>query len=125
MQKMFTDSFSNLPKIIAVDFDGTLCEDQWPNIGKPNNIIIEALKRCRKDGVKLILWTCRTNEGKGQDYLDDAVKWCHEKGLYFDAINMNIPEVMRLTGGDTRKVYANLYLDDKSLSIEDFYKLYV
>ena len=23
----------NKPKIIAVDFDGTLCEDRWPEIG--------------------------------------------------------------------------------------------
>ena len=33
------------PNIIAVDFDGTLCENKWPEIGMPNEELIEYLKK--------------------------------------------------------------------------------
>ena len=46
-------------KIIAVDFDGTLCENRYPEIGKPNEKVINYLIKRQKEGDKLILWTCR------------------------------------------------------------------
>lgn len=49
-------------KIIAVDFDGTLCENNWPEIGGPNEELIEYLHNRKKDGDKLILWTCRVGD---------------------------------------------------------------
>ena len=70
-------------KIIAVDFDGTLCENNWPGLGKPNKNLIEYLKDRQQRGDKLILWTCRTG-----DSLKVALNWCslfHE--LAFDAVN--------------------------------------
>lgn len=57
-------------KIIAVDFDGTLCENSWPEIGEPNEELIEYLRNRKKDGDKLILWTCRV-----EDMLQKAVEW--------------------------------------------------
>ena len=65
-------------EIIAVDFDGTLCENKWPDIGEPNIKLIDYLKKRQEDGDKLVLWTCRTGE-----YLSDAVCWCLEKGVRF------------------------------------------
>lgn len=47
--------------IYAVDFDGTLCESEWPGIGAPNRKLIEHLIKRQKDGAKIILWTCRVN----------------------------------------------------------------
>lgn len=97
-------------EIIAVDFDGTLCENRWPEIGKPNMLLISYLKTRQKDGDKLILWTCRTNER-----LMDAVNWCNdEHGLYFDEINENIDSVKYLFGNDAKKIYADVYIDDKA-----------
>lgn len=61
-------------KIIAVDFDGTLCENNWPGIGAPNEELIEYLRNRKKDGDKLILWTCRV-----EDMLQKAVEWCKER----------------------------------------------
>ena len=49
-------------KIIAVDFDGTLCYSNWPQLGDPNRGLIEYLIRCQNLGHKLILWTCRGSE---------------------------------------------------------------
>ena len=45
-------------KIYAVDFDGTLCEDSWPEIGKPNDALINRVIELREEGNKIILWTC-------------------------------------------------------------------
>lgn len=94
-------------KIIAVDFDGTLCINDYPNIGNPNIALIQYLKFRKSCGDKLILWTCRSG-----DDLEKAVDWCEWHGLYFDAVNNNLPESIELFGSDTRKVFAHLYIDD-------------
>lgn len=111
-------TFEDLPKIVAVDFDGTLVTDEWPKIGKPNEPLIEFLKYIRDNqGVKLILWTSRNYSLKYGDLLEEAVNFCsYTLGLEFDAINENLREVQILTGEDTRKIYADIYLDDKSIS---------
>ncbi|MEY8515351.1 hypothetical protein AALC25_00215 [Lachnospiraceae bacterium 29-84] len=95
-------------KIIAVDFDGTLCEDKWPEIGEANDALITYLMRQRGTGIKLILWTCRAGER-----LEEAVRWCSAHGLYFDAVNENLPEVLEWMGGDSRKIFAHEYIDDR------------
>ena len=75
--------------IVAVDFDGTLSLDsQYPNIGRFNTHLYEALMKLKGIGWSIVLWTCR--EGKE---LREAVEWCKMNGLEFDAINENPPEV--------------------------------
>ena len=102
-------------KIIAVDFDGTLCENKWPDIGKPNEKIISYLKLEKLRGTKLILWTCRTGKE-----LEAALKWSSEHGIYFDAVNRNIPEIVESFGNDeSRKIFAHEYIDDRARNIED------
>ena len=54
-------------QVIAVDFDGTLCKQAWPEIGEENEILIEHLKEQQAAGARLILWTNR--EG---DLLEEA-----------------------------------------------------
>ena len=99
-------------KIIAVDFDGTLCENKWPEIGKENSVLILYLQGAKQAGCKLILWTCRCGE-----LLQNAVDWCAEKGLTFDAVNENLPENIEWAGGsDSRKIIATKYIDDKAWS---------
>lgn len=99
-------------KVIAVDFDGTLCVSQWPEIGEENYGLIEWLKECRSKGDKVILFTCRED-----DLLDAAVKWCAERGLRFDAVNANLPERVARYGGDCRKISADIYLDDRAIGV--------
>lgn len=96
-------------KIIAVDFDGTLCEDRHPEIGKPNLELIEYLKERQMQGSTIILWTCREGET-----LKNAVEWCARQGLAFDAVNENALEIQELMYGDSRKVFAHEYIDDKN-----------
>ena len=109
-----TTDFSTLPPIMAVDFDGTLVRDKFPEIGAERENFCKVIRILQKMGVKSILWTSRTGSA-----LDEAVEWCEDHDLHFDAINKNLPEVIELTGTDTRKVYANVYFDDHNRSISD------
>lgn len=104
-----SSSISKLPYIIAIDFDGTLVENKFPDIGETKRFFDTIkLVRVEKPEVKVILWTCRTGE-----YLQNAILFCKENGLVFDEVNKNIPEVIAIFGEDTRKVYADEYWDDK------------
>ncbi|MEG2332808.1 MAG: hypothetical protein RSB62_10990 [Bacteroides sp.] len=99
-------------KIIAVDFDGTLCVNKWPEIGRPIHLILNYIKKEKEAGCKIILWTCRSGER-----LAEAVEWCEKHGLLFDAVNQNLPEVVSEFGGDTRKIVADKYIDDKNFDV--------
>lgn len=114
MTNQRTIDFSTLPPIMAVDFDGTLVRDKFPEIGAERENFCKVIRILQKMGVKSILWTSRTGSA-----LDEAIEWCEDHDLHFDAINKNLPEVIELTGTDTRKVYANVYFDDRNRSISD------
>lgn len=99
-------------KIIAVDFDGCLCESKWPDIGEARWDVINELIRQQAEGAKVILWSCREEE-----QLQDAVLWCHNHGIRLDAVNDNLPENCEHFGNNSRKVYATEYWDDKSVLV--------
>ena len=101
------------PIIIAVDFDGCLCVNAWPDIGEARQEVIHALLERQKQGAKIILWTCRVDER-----LDEAVAWCAEHGITFDAVNSNLPANVAAFGNDCRKIYADEYWDDKARNPE-------
>ena len=100
-------------QIIAVDFDGTLCYSKWPECGEPNKPLIDNLKKMKTDGHKLILWTCRIGEA-----LSNAISWCKEQGLEFDAINDNLPEIVEYYGSNSRKISCDWYIDDRNIMVE-------
>jgi len=91
--------------IIAVDFDETL-----QIAGNPNIPLFRSLISKQKQGNAIILNTCR--QGKR---LDEAVVFCLKNGLRFNAINRNIPDIIRRFGYDPRKIYADMYIDDKAV----------
>ena len=97
------------PQIAAVDFDGLLVENKFPNIGEIRQPMFDAVLHLKAQGWKIILWTCRTDR-----MLQDAYNFCVNHGLIPDAVNENIREVQEYFGGDTRKVFANIYLDDRN-----------
>ena len=99
-------------KIIAVDFDGTLCENKFPQIGKARHSICAKVLKEQQNGAKLILWTCRVGER-----LEEAIEWCESRGIIFDAHNANLPETLERFGSDCRKVFANEYWDDKAVEV--------
>lgn len=97
--------------IIAIDFDGTIVEHKYPEIGREIPFAIETLKRLQADRHKLILWTVR--EGK---LLDEAIEFCRERGLEFYAINRDYPEEEKGKNCHySRKLKADLFIDDRNL----------
>lgn len=106
---------------IAVDFDGTIVEHEYPSIGKERPFATETLKMLIKDNHRLILWTVR--EGKT---LDEAVQWCRERGVEFYAVNRDYPEEsMEANNHFSRKVKAELFIDDCNLGgLPDWGQIY-
>ena len=98
-----------MEKIIAIDFDNTLFETEYPTILRPILPVIEMAKALRERGAKLILWTCR----EGPE-LDAAVEACRAEGLEFDAVNDNLPEMKEKWANNPRKVAATEYWDDRN-----------
>lgn len=97
-------------KIIAVDFDGTIVEHAYPKIGKERLFAFQTLKKLQEDGHRLILWTFRAGE-----YLDEAVEFCRQNGLEFYAINASFPEEKFAEGEVSRKINADIFIDDRNL----------
>lgn len=107
--------------IYAIDFDNTICYTQYPKIIKPVPYAMKCLKILTDNPNSiLILWTCRENE-----YLQQAIDYCSMYGVKFDYVNENCKELMELYGNDTRKIGADIYIDDKSYQgIEGIEKLW-
>jgi hypothetical protein len=101
------NNFMNIK--IAVDFDGTIVEHEYPKIGKEKLFAFRTLKELEKQGARLILWTFRTGKE-----LDEAVGYCRQNGIEFYAVNKNYPEEIP-DETVSRKIDADLYLDDKNL----------
>ena len=108
---------------IAVDFDGTIVENCFPEIGEERPFAVDVLKKFQKEQHHvLILWTVRNGE-----YLDEALKWCEERGLVFDAVNTHCFE----EGGPDSSAYfsckvnAHLFIDDRNLGgVPDWTTIY-
>jgi len=100
---------ANNPKI-AVDFDGTIVESRYPNIGKPKMFAFDTLKKLQDKGFILILWTFRYGKE-----LDEAVEFCKEKGIEFFAVNESYPGEEYKPGKMSRKIDADIFVDDRNV----------
>jgi len=95
--------------LIAVDFDGTIVEDGYPKIGKPMPFAIETLKMIVKDGHRIVLWTYRHGEK-----LEEAVNFLKSNNVEIYAVNKSFPEEKFTTNVASRKINADLFVDDRN-----------
>lgn len=95
---------------IAIDFDGTIVEHRYPQIGPEIPFATDTLKMLMQERHRLILWTVR--EGK---LLEEAVEWCRQRGVEFYAVNQDYPEEEKGDKGFSRKLKADLFIDDRNL----------
>lgn len=91
--------------IIACDFDGTIEKD-----GKPNISLINKLREEQRRGNVVILWTCRSGIR-----LNEAIHFMTRYGLRPNYVNANVPKMVSKFGCDSRKVFADVYIDDKAV----------
>ena len=96
---------------IAIDFDGTIVEHRYPEIGPERPFATETLRMLIRDRHQLILWTVR--EGR---LLDEAVEWCRQRGVEFWAVNRDFPEEnIERNEHFSRKLKVDLFIDDRNL----------
>lgn len=98
------------PLKIAVDFDGTIVEHKYPEIGKEILFAFETLRALQEQGHQLILWTFRSGKE-----LDEAVEYCRRNGVEFYAINASYPEEEFDEDYDSRKIDADIFIDDRNI----------
>lgn len=96
--------------IIAIDFDGTIVEHRYPEIGKEIPFAVASIKKLLEENHRLILWSVREGE-----LLDEAVEWCRKRGLVFYAVNKDFPDEEIGEKGFSRKVKADLFIDDRNV----------
>jgi hydroxymethylpyrimidine pyrophosphatase-like HAD family hydrolase len=94
---------------IAVDFDGTIVEHQYPEIGEEMLFAFDTLKALKKKGHKLILWTYRSGIR-----LEEAVAYCKANGVEFYAVNSSYPEEV-MSSNISRKIDADIFIDDRNI----------
>jgi len=99
----------NKSLVIAVDFDGTIVEHRFPEIGRIRPFAFETMKALQSKNHRLILWTHRSGR-----QLTDAVEFCRLNGIEFYAVNKNYPEE-KWCENDSRKIVADIYIDDRNL----------
>jgi len=95
---------------IAVDFDGTIVEHRYPQIGEEKLFAFETLKQLQKIGHLLILWTFRTGKE-----LDEAVEFCRKRGIEFYAVNKSFPEEEFDPDEISRKIDVDVFIDDRNV----------
>lgn len=93
--------------VIAVDFDGTCVEHNYPAIGMDVEGAVEVLRTLNKHGHRIILNTMRSGQR-----LEAAVRWFRDRKIELWAVNRN-PEQEQWT--TSPKVYADIYIDDSAL----------
>jgi len=95
---------------IAVDFDGTIVEHQYPEIGKEITFALPTLRALQEQGHQLILWTYRSGKE-----LEEAVEYCRRNGVEFYAVNASYPEEEFDEDYDSRKIDADIFIDDRNI----------
>lgn len=94
---------------LAIDFDGTIVTHEYPNIGEPVPNALSTLRRLRRNGHKLVLFTMRSGEE-----LQEAVDYLKENGVGLYGVNVN-PSQNEWT--DSPKAYGHIYIDDAALGV--------
>ena len=109
-------------KIISIDFDGTITTSPMPSCAstiRPG--AVEVITELYNLGARLILNTCRTDVN-----LDEAIQFLYRHKILrpFESINRNLPDVIKKYKGDSRKIFADVYIDDRNLGAKiDWYDI--
>jgi hypothetical protein len=94
---------------ICIDFDGTIVDHRFPEVGPPVPGALQWLKRFQEAGAKLILFTMRSDQGNGANALSLAVHYLENNGINLYGVNKN-PTQVHWTSSP--KAYGQLYIDD-------------
>lgn len=105
--------------VIGVDFDGTLVEEAFPEIGALKQETVEFINQAKKQGHLIIIWTARSNQKA-----DEAKEFLEKNNIYYDYFNENPEDPYALRGEQGRKIFCDIYLDDRCIHIDDIDKAF-
>ena len=96
--------------ILVIDFDGTICEHSFPEVGKMRPEADYFINKLFDEGHEIVINTCRSGiyEGLAETFL-------RENKIHFHYINSNMPHLIEQYGQDCRKISGDIYIDDKCL----------
>lgn len=102
--------------IIAIDFDGTIAKTEYPLIIGLMPHAKEVINKLSDEGHIIIVNSCRANQPAEmmRRFLDDH-------GILYHHINENSPHRIQTYGSDTRKISADIYIDDHNLGCNGIY----
>ena len=92
--------------VFAIDFDGTVVTNAYPNIGRPIGAA-PVLRQLVENGHRLILYTIRTGKP-----LQDAIDWYQDNGIALYGVNRNPGQFS--WAPDAKKIFFDLCLDDRN-----------
>ena len=96
---------------IAIDFDGTIVQDRYPEIGNERPFATQTIKMLMAEGHQFILWTVREGE-----LLEEAVQWLRDRGIELYAVNKDYPdEDASKDRHYSRKLKVDLFIDDRNV----------
>jgi hypothetical protein len=110
VKEMLKRKFVATSVVIAVDFDGTICTLSYPAIGRERMGAKEYINQLYDEGYAIVINTCRQGQAA-----EDAKTFLKIRGIKYDEFNENMPHILDLYGCDTRKISADVYIDDKCL----------
>lgn len=98
--------------IIAVDFDGTVVEHDYPRVGRDVPGAVDVLRELVAAGHHIILNTMRGRRTDNGDTLAHAEAWYAARGIPLFGVNRHPTQDMWT---DSRKVHATHYIDDLAI----------
>lgn len=108
--ELINDEESGQPVVIAIDFDKTICDSDYPACGDAIKDAILVIRTLYAVGYGIIINTCRTQQAEAE-----AISWLKNHGIPFDYVNCNFPYRIQYFGQDCRKISAEYYVDDKNI----------
>jgi hypothetical protein len=98
------------PWVLAIDFDGTICEESFPEVGKLKEDADVYINMLYDEGYHIVINTCRSGKYEGM-----AHEFLKKIGIKYHYLNNNMPYLIEEYGQDCRKISADVYIDNKNL----------
>jgi hypothetical protein len=120
--ELVKDFASESGMVVAVDFDNTIVNSNYPQIGEPKPMAVTALKLFNYIGIRTVIWTCRSN-------LEPIKTWLDVYDIEVDAINSNDAltedEWEKYNYKESRKILYDVLIDDRNLLFVDNWYVYL
>jgi len=104
--------------VLGIDFDGTIVEEAFPEIGAIKPKTVQLMKDAIKNGHLVIIWTARSGLA-----LKKAKWFLDLNDIPYHYINENPEDPYALRGEQGRKIFCDFYLDDRAVHIDDIDKI--